>query len=134
MNNTVTIGVEFYFKGQKISPSVVIDLDKRIEIISGFDSIYSLLAKSNNIDVYSYEYEMMLAEDLIFSDATGLAKDFLENGKFDLVAFKQALDDESITEVISKVASDYLSMDDLSLQPDIKAALLEAYKQGRKSQ
>ena len=133
MSNNIVISVEFYFKGQKHSPSMVVDLDAHIQNKGGFDSLYPLLANSNNIDLYSYEYEMMLAEDLVFSDATGLAKDFLEDGQFDLTAFRQALHDEGITEAISEIASTHLAVDDLSSQPGLKAALLEAFKLGQKS-
>ncbi len=133
MNNSITTSLEFYFKGQKHTPAVVLDLNVYIQNESNTESLYVLLANSNNIDLYSYEYEMMLAEDLVFSDATGLASDFLEGGKFDFVAFEQALHDEGMVKIISKIASDHLSVDDLSSQPNLKAALLEAYKLGQKS-
>lgn len=113
---------------------MVIDLDTDIQTKGGFDSLYPLLANSNNIDLYSYEYEMMLAEELIFSGATGLAEAFLEDGKFDLAGFQQAVHDEGVTQVLSEIASTHLSVDDLSSQPDLKAALLEAYKLGQKYQ
>ncbi len=133
MKNNIVISVEFYFKGEKLSPSMVIDLDDHIQTQRGYDSLYPLLARSNNIDLYSYEYEIMLAEELVFSEATGLASAFIEGGEFDFVAFEQALQDENITKVISQIASDHLSVDDLSSQPDLKAALLEAFKHGKKS-
>lgn len=133
MRNYISISVEFYFKGKKFSPSMVIDLNAYVQSDNDFNSLYPMLANSNNIDLYSYEYEVMLSEELIFSDANGLADTYLEDGKFDLTAFEQALHDESLTDVISKIASDHLSIDDLSSQPDLKAALLEAFKLGRKS-
>ena len=133
MNNNIIISVEFYFKGQRHSPSMVVDLDAHVQTKGGFDSLYPLLANSNNIDLYSYEYEMLLAEELVFSKATGLAEAFLEEGKFDLAAFQQALHDEGITEGLSEIASTHLSVDDLSSQPDLNAALLEAFKLGKKS-
>jgi hypothetical protein len=133
MNNYITIGLEFYFKGQKHTPSMVVDLDPYIQTKNSLDSLYPMLANSNNIDLYSYEYEIMLTEDLIFSDATGLAASFLEDGKFDFPAFERALHDESLTEVLAKIASNHLSIENLSSHPDLKAALLEAYRLGQKS-
>lgn len=133
MNNSITVSLEFYFKGVKHTPSMVLDLNTHIKNKSDTHSLYALLAKSNNIDLYSYEYEMMLPEDFIFSDASGLASTFLEGGKFDFAAFEQALHDESLTEIISTIASDYLSVDDICSQPKLKAALLEAFKLGQKS-
>lgn len=133
MNNNIIISVEFYFKGQKHSPSMVLDLDTHVQTKGSLESLYPLLATSNNIDHYSYEYEMLQAEELVFSDATGLAKGFLGDGKFDFVGFQQALHDESITEGLSEIASTHLAVDDLSSQPDLKAALIAAFKLGKKS-
>lgn len=136
MKNNIVVSVEFSFKGKKYSPSMVVSLDEHIQSGGGLtggklDALYPLLATSNAIDHYSYEYEIMLAEDLAFSDATGLAANFLEEGKFDLAAFKQALQEETIAEALSKIAKDHLSVDDLSSQPGLKAALLKAYKLGQ---
>jgi hypothetical protein len=131
MKHKITVSLEFSFKGKRHSPSVVVDLGAHVISRSNFDSLYPLLANKNNIDVYSYEYEMMLTEELIFSEATGLAENFLVNGKFDFSAFEQALHDESLTEVLSKIASEHLSVDDLSSEPKLKAALLAAYKLDR---
>lgn len=110
---------------------MVVNLDAHIQTDTGFEAFYPLLATSNDIDLYSYEYEIMLAEDLVFSDATGLAASYLEEGKFYLDAFKQAFQDESITEVLSIIAKDHLSVDDLSSQPELKIALIEAFKLGQ---
>lgn len=132
MKNQISIRLEFYFKGKELTPSMVIDLNKPVLTEDNYKSLYTLLAKSNGIDLYSYEYEMMLGEELIFSDATGLAKQFTENGKFDFAAFYQAQDDEIIIKAISKIASEHLSINDLSSRPEIKTALLEAYKLGQK--
>jgi len=133
MKNSIRVSLEFSFKGEKHSPSMVLDLNEYIQSQNGCDSLYQVLANNSNIDLYSYEYEVMLAEDLVFSDATGRAEAFLKDGIFDFAAFRQAMLDEHLTAILSKIASDYLSIDDLSSQPDLKAALLEAYKSGQKS-
>ena len=133
MKNTVTVSAEFCFKGQKLSPSMVIDLDAFILNRGSYESLYPMLARSNNIDLYSYEYEMMQAEDLVFADADGLAVDFLDEGKFDLAAFGRAVHEQRIAEAISGIARDVLSIDDLSSQPELRAALFEAFNLGRKS-
>jgi hypothetical protein len=133
MKNSVRISLEFYFKGRKHSLSMVLDLDEYIQAKDSIDSLYTLLARSNNLDPYSYEYEVMLAEDLVFSDATGCAGAYLKDGKFDFAAFEQALREDNLTAILSRIARDHLSVDDLSAQPDLKAALLEAYRSGQKS-
>jgi hypothetical protein len=112
---------------------MVLDLNEYIQAKSSFDSLYPMLAKSNNIDPCSYEYEVMLAESPVFSDATGLAEVFYKDGAFDFAAFEQAMRDEHLTAILSRIARDHLSIDDLSSQPDLKAALLDAYRSGQKS-
>ena len=132
MKNNILVSIDFYFKGKKHSPSLTLDLDAYMATRGGEDALYHLLANGNDIDLYSYEYEMMLAEKLVFSQATGLAADFLEDGGFDFAGFSQALDDESAVKMLSKIASDHLSVSDLSAQPALNAALLEAYRLGQK--
>lgn len=133
MKNHITISMAFFFKGRKLTPSLVVDLDELVKNNAGLESLYPRLAKNNAIDLYSYEYEIMLVEELTFSDAVGLAADYLVEGKFDLAAFEQALRDENIVDALSKIASDNFSIDDLSTEPDLKSALLAAYKLGQQS-
>ena len=133
MKNCITISVEFYFKGEKLSPSMVIDLDAHIENQQTPESFPLLLARSNNMDLYSYEYEMLQAEELVFSDAQGLAKAFLNDGYFDFEGFEQAWHEDHIAESVAKIAKEHLDVDDLSTQPELKAALIEAFKLGQQS-
>ncbi|MCP3852059.1 MAG: hypothetical protein GY694_17745 [Gammaproteobacteria bacterium] len=130
MENQISISMEFFFKGIKYSPSMVIDLNTYTHT-SGDETLYTLLANNNDIGLYSYEYEMMQAEQLVFSDAKGLAKLFLKDGKFDFIGFNQAQNDKVISNILSSIANKHLSINDLSQEPNIQSALLEAYKQGQ---
>ena len=76
---------------------------------------------------------MMQTEELIFSDATGIAVDFLRDGKFDMDGFEKAVRDQAIVNIVSGIAKEYLAVDDLFAQPDLKAALVAAYKAGQQS-
>lgn len=133
MKNTIVISAEFFYKGIKLSPSVKIDLDEHVKAQKSIESLYPLLAKSNDIDFYSYEYEMLQAEDLAFSEAKGLASSFLTEDIFDIEAFEQALHEENIIRDVSHIASTILSVVDLDSQPVLKTALIEAYKLGQQS-
>ena len=82
---------------------------------------------------YSYEYEMMLAETIMFSDAKGLITDFVSEGILDLAAFNNAWAESIIIEKLQDIAKQYLSIDDINQQPDLKSALLAAYQQGKKA-
>ena len=112
---------------------MVVDLDAHVKSGRGFESLYPQLASSNNIDHYSYEYEVMLTENIIFSNATGLASEYLDDGEFDYLSFKQALKDESISTLITKIANKYLKIEDLSKDPNLKAALMDAFKSGQRN-
>jgi hypothetical protein len=111
---------------------MVVDLDAHVKSGSGFESLYPLLASSNSIGPYSYEYEVMLTENIIFSNATGLASEYLEDGKFDYLSFVDALNNENITLQISKIANKHLEIEDLSKDPKLEAALMDAFKAGQK--
>lgn len=131
MTNSITISIEFFFKGEKLSPSMVIDLDDHIKHKKTTESFLPLLATSNGIDHYSYEYEMLHAEELVFSNPQGLARAFLNEGYFDFEGFEQAWREERIAEAVARIAKEHCDVDDLSTQPELKAALIEAYKLGQ---
>ena len=133
MKNSITISAEFYFKGEKLSPSMVINLDAHIEKQQTVESFPPLLAKSNNMDLYSYEYEMLQAEEMVYSNAQGLAKAFLNDGYFDFEGFEQAWHEQKTAESVAKIAKEHLDVDDLSSQPELETALIEAFKLGQQS-
>ncbi len=132
MNNSIVVSAEFYFKGEKYTPSMVIDLDEHIRSENSDEALHLLLAKNNSIDIYSYEYEVLLDQPLRFSDAEGMARHFLNETDFDFAAFAQACQQESILETITDIARTHLAVTDLSTRPELKAALIEAFEQGRK--
>jgi hypothetical protein len=84
-----------------------------------------------NIGAYSYEYEMMLAETIVFSDAKGLIADYVNDGILDLAAFNSAWSENFIVEKLQTIAKKNLSIEDLHQHPDLTAALLEAYQLGK---
>lgn len=133
MTNSIVVSSEFSFKGITLSPSMVIDLDAFIRTKKTIASLFHLLATKNNIDHYSYEYEMLQVEDLTFSDAQGLAKAFLNDGYFDFEGFETAWREQRIAESVANIAKEHLDVDDLSSQVELKTALVEAYKLGQDS-
>lgn len=133
MKNSIVVSAEFHFKGIKHSPSMVIDLDEHIKSDSSDEVLYPLLAKTNNIDTYSYEYEVLLVQPLKFSAAEGLAKNFLDENAFDFTAFAHAFQNERIEKIIADIARTHLPEADLSTQPELRAALLDAFQQGQQA-
>ena len=133
MTSSITISAEFFFKGEKLSPSMIVDLDDHVKNKKTTASFLPLLATHNGMDHYSYEYEMLHAEELMFSDPQGLAKAFLNDGYFDFEGFEQAWCEQRIAEAVANIAKEHLDVDDLSSQTELKTALIEAYKLGQDS-
>jgi hypothetical protein len=130
MSNYITASVEFFFKGNRISSSIELSLDPYMQSTGKIPNLFPLLAKAGGLDVYSYEYEMMQAEEINFSNAEGMVADFVSEGKFDIEAFTEAWMENKLLEELQKIAHLNLAVNNLQNQPDLKQALLEAYRLG----
>jgi len=130
MNNRVTASVEFSFKGQTIAASVELDLDACMQTANGIPDLYHLLATRNNIGLYSYEYEMLQAEPISYSNAEGLVAEYVKDGQLDQAGFEAAWREQSLMNALQDIAREKLQIDDLQNKPDLKAALLAAYQLG----
>ncbi len=133
MKNTVDAQVNFSFKGEVYNPSITLDLDALVEKLDNFDVLHRTIAQANNIDTYSYLYDAMESNPIIFSNAKGLAANYLQDGVFDFVTFKQDFGDSRIAEKMSHIARSVLDIDNLEENPLIKQALLSAYQLGIES-
>ena len=135
MKNKIVASVSFHFKGKLYSPKATIDLDHLMTTQHGssdkLSSIHPLLAKKNDIDLYSYEYEIMLEESIQFSEATGIATDYLRDGQFLIEDFEKAWREEKALEYIQPIAKKYLAIDDLTEHPDLKKALTASFIEGQ---
>jgi len=134
MHNHITVSVEFYFKGEKFSPSIELDIDQHMRSSGKLPALHPLLARSINIDPYSYEYEMLEAEPVLFSKASGLIAQYVEAGVLDFDAFKTAWTETHALEKLQKIALENMGVTDIERQPDLKNALLEAYQLGTEAQ
>ncbi len=142
MSNTITVSINFSFKGETFSPSTSIDLDvlmhKNYLSTIGQESnisvsIYPLLAASINLDTYSYAYEVMLASHAVYSEPTGIAVKHLTQGQFNYQSFYKEWLDEKMLTIVQEIADKHLSVADLAQQPQLKEALFEAFLAGEKS-
>jgi len=133
MKNSVVASVVFYFKGEKHAPSMVIDLDELMERNGSLNNLHHSIAVANNIDAYSYEYEMMIADDIHFETPTGMAIKFLNDGQFDMDGFKAIWHEQQVVEAVRPIAERCVGITDLDGKPKLKAALIEAYLAGKAS-
>ncbi len=95
--------------------------------------LYTHLANMNRIDVYSHEYDVMMMGDIEFESAEGMAAEFVCDGGFDSKGFQARWHENSLFDAMQAIASDCMNIDDLAAQPDLKKALLEAFRQGQKN-
>ena len=100
MDNSITISVEFDYKGVHFSPSLKIDLEKETIKAESMDYFHALLARQNKIDLYSYEYEIMQASPILFSEPKGMIKAFVKDGTLDFDEFMMARERADIIENI----------------------------------
>jgi hypothetical protein len=133
MSNHITASVEFYFKGEKIVSSIEIDIDSHMQASGQLPDLYPLLAQAINLGFYSYEYEMLQAETILFSKAKGLIAEHVNEGLLDFDAFESAWKENSVIEKLQTIAQQNLSVEDLQQHPELKNALLEAYRLGNQT-
>ena len=131
MNNSVVATVEFYFQGERFAPSMSIDLDACMQAGNSLEELYPSLAAANGIDTYSYMYEVMESESIQFSDATGLAENYVHDGRLDMDGFAEAWQQRQAMQAIRPIAKKRLDIDELEHYPDLLQALSEAYQAGK---
>ena len=130
MTSLVTITVEFSFKGEQHRLSVLLNLDDYMIKAKGVPDFHALIARNNNIDLYSYEFEMMQASTIKFSEAEGLVAEHVNDGELDLPAFEQVWNELRVLKELEPSLKEKLGIEDLKQQPELKDILLEAYRLG----
>jgi len=133
MSNHITASVEFYYKGEKLSATIELDLDQHMQAAGQLPDLYPLFAKALNLDLYSYEYEMMQAEAILFNDAKGLVAEHINERLLDFESFKAAWTEAKTLEKLQEIVQRHLSVEDIHQQPELKNALLEAYLLGKET-
>ncbi len=132
MKNIITASIAFSFKGQNLNPSITIELDSYLANGCNFPNVCQLIAKHNNFDLYSYEYEMMQAQEITYSNAQGLISEFISDGVLDMSAFETAWNENNALKKLLIIAEQHMNITDLNQHRELKKALLEAYALGKK--
>ncbi len=131
MKNSFVASIEFYFKGEKYTPSARIDLNRLMETSGRLPSLYTLLARENGIDLYSYQYEVMQVEEISYSEVEGFIAEFIHNNELDVQGFVDKWKEEKLLEELATIARSCMGVEDLAQQPKLARALREAYQMGR---
>lgn len=131
VKSSITVRVQFDFKGEAYRPSATLDLDRQMALHGELPDFYQWLGKAGRIDPYSYQYEVLESCELEFADATGMAAEFLQDGNFDVQGFQQYWFEQRRLGLLQDIARRHMAVEDLEQQPELKAALLEAYEAGQ---
>jgi len=131
--SSITFRAQFDFRGETFTPSATIELDQHMAQYGELPDFHQWLAKTNHIDPYSYQYEVLESCELEYSNATGIASDFLQDSHFDVTGFQQHWFAQRRLRQLQEIAHLHLSVDDLEANPALKAALLEAYAAGKEN-
>jgi len=125
--NVVTACVEFDYQGQHYELKNAVDIDHVIYHDDFFNSIYLSIARANNIDMYSYQLEVMLDQTIVFSNEKGCVAGCVNNGEIDLELLRENHQQAECLPKIKPIAEQFKTHN------DITAALVEAYLLGKKS-
>lgn len=132
-NNTIRARVAFSFKGEAYDLDSVIDLEGCRGESGEAPNFHQLLARVAGIDPYSYLYDALESHDIEFSDAMGAAARSCRDGRFDWAQFEQDREAEGDWQAVRAIAEKNLPACDLDAAPELKAALLAAYRAGKAS-
>jgi hypothetical protein len=128
MNNTVTANVNFDYQGKNYDLWCKVNIDNVINHENFFNTIYLLLAKTNDIDLYSYQLEVMMDQDIVFSDENGCVQGCVNQGNLNLTLLKSNHEKVICLPMIEKIATRFAT------DNDITQALVDAYVLGKKGQ
>jgi len=128
--NKITATIEFNYKGEYLRPSAILDLDDIMQKNRAIPPLHQHLASLNNIDIYSYEYEILLGEEIQFKDAEGSVADFVTDNHFDQVAFEQDWHEQALLKQLATTIKQQLDIDDINQHPKLKSIIVSAYKIG----
>ena len=128
----ITVHVSFDYKGQTHKPNATLDLDAFMQAHKAIPDLHAYLANKHHIDAYSYEYEMLLGEPLIFSEAQGDATQFMINNKqFELTGFTQHWHAQQALGQLQTEIQAVLTSNETSREQALEKALLAAYQLGK---
>ncbi len=133
-NNTLRAHLAFSFKGEDYALETTVDLDHCLAQSSEVPSFHHLLARVGNIDTYSYLFEVFESYDIEFDQPSGLAVAYCTEGAFDWYGFVQHLRNQGDLEAVRVLAAQTLDMHEFDARPELRAALLAAYRAGKKTE
>ncbi|HAD99042.1 MAG TPA: hypothetical protein DCG46_02615 [Gammaproteobacteria bacterium] len=127
--NTVTATIEFDYQGQHYDLKTVIDIDHIIHHEDFFNSVYTSIARANDIGTYSYQLEVMLDQEINFSNEKGCVVGCVNNGNLNLDLLRESYQKAECVPKVELIMHKHFTKDQYSEQ--IIQALMEAYLEGK---
>ncbi|QKQ24207.1 hypothetical protein HUE58_03465 [Candidatus Ruthia endofausta] len=127
--NTVTVNIDFDYQGQHYELKDVIDIDHIIYHEDFYHCVYLSIAQSNNIDLHSYQLEIMMDQTIVFSNEKGCVQGCVSQGVLDLVLLKKAYQKVECLPVIERIIQQHIPK--LECSDNITKALVDAYILGK---
>jgi len=128
MKQNITVGIVFYFKGEKFDFFLDVNVDQWFrESSADVEYLYDALAHAHGLDRYRHEYDVMVLEPLVFLKGTGWVANHIVDGVLDMACFEKAYRQQKNISVLRPIAKQHLNISNLEEHPDILAALLAAY-------
>ena len=132
MTTPLNAQIETSFKGENLTLKGTLDLDHLHYDPENPIPVYHHIATQNNIDQYSYLYEILEVEPVHFSSEDPVVAQFIsEDGThFDWEGFKKARKTQRAAQATEKLLAKYQNQ--LTSEDALKQALIEAYLLGSK--
>lgn len=130
-SNTIHARVALSFQAKSYELETTIDLDRCLD--EAAPDFHLMLARASGIDPYSYLYEVLESHEIEFSQPTGVAVHSCDEGTFDWPRFQRDAREQADMRVVGQIAERVLGVADLDARTDLRAALLAAYRAGKKT-
>ena len=127
--NTLTAAIDFDYQGQHYALKNTFDVEHIIYHDDFYQSVYISIAKANDIDLYSYQLEIMMDQDIIFSNEKGCVVGCVNNGVLDLEKLKAVHQKIECLPKIERIIRQYIPKSEHS--ENITQAMIGAYLLGK---
>ena len=127
--HSLLASLSFDYQGKSYALQSVINIESILSHEDFYQSVYLQLAQEHDIDLYSYQLEIMMDQTIHFSDAKGCVEGCIDNQSLNLVLLRQHYEQGLCLERIEVVAAKHLNSTEMT--EGVKKALIEAYQLGK---
>lgn len=131
MKHSLHASLSFDYQGNTHTLLSVINIENIISHEDFYQPIYVQLAQEHDIDLYSYQLEIMMDQAIQFSNAQGCAEGCIDDQSLNLELLRQHYEQMLCLEKIEDVATKHLNSSEMT--EGVKKALIEAYQLGKAS-